>query len=226
MTRRLIFPLLMGLLGCAILAGLGGWQLQRLAWKTAILDDIDARILAAPVALSGIAKPDPDADRYLPVTVTGALTGQELHVLTSADGPGYRVIAALDTGDRRIMADLGYIPLDAKSADRTAPRVSITGNLHWPQEVDDWTPEPDADNIWYARDVAPMAAALGADPVLVVARVIDPNPGTIPLPLDSAGVANDHLQYAITWFSLALVWAAMTGFLMLRVIRAAPTPKD
>ena len=48
MTRRMIFPLLLGIVGAAILISLGVWQLQRLAWKEAILADISARIMAPP----------------------------------------------------------------------------------------------------------------------------------------------------------------------------------
>ena len=42
--KRVILPLLFGMLGCAILLKLGFWQLDRLAWKQALLADIDARI--------------------------------------------------------------------------------------------------------------------------------------------------------------------------------------
>ncbi|MBB3712873.1 surfeit locus 1 family protein [Limimaricola variabilis] len=220
--RRTILPLLMGLMGCAILLGLGVWQVQRLSWKTAILADLDSRILAAPVPLSGVSSADPQAQRYLPVVAQGRLTGEEIHVLSAADGPGFRVIGVLDTGGRRVMIDLGFVPLEAKERGRAALDVMVTGNLHWPQEADEWTPPADtAANIWYARDVGPMAAALGTRPLLVVARRISPSVGTIPMPLDSGAVPNDHLGYAITWFSLAAVWAVMTGFFLWRGRRAA-----
>ena len=56
-----------------------------------------------------------------------------------------------------------------------------------------------------------MAAALQTRPVLVVARQVDPTlPGIDALPVDTAAIPNDHMQYAITWFSLAALWLAMT----------------
>ncbi len=219
---RFVFPVLLGILGVAVLCALGIWQVQRLNWKTAILAEIDARIVAAPVAVP--ATPDPEADRYLPVTVFGRLTGQEAHVLIpSADGPGYRIVAAFDadTG-RRIMVDLGFVPQDAKGADRSSGDITVTGNLHWPQEVDSWTAAPDPSNIWFARDVAPMAAFLESEEVLVIARRIDgAAPDTRLMPVDSAAIKNDHLTYAITWFSLAAVWAAMSVMLVWRNRKAA-----
>lgn len=218
MLRRIAVPVLIGVVGCAILVALGTWQLRRLEWKEAILSQIDARIVADPVELPAMA--EPEADRYLPVVVTGALGGEELHVLTSLKdvGPGYRVISVLTTGDRRVLVDLGFVPEEAKTAPRMAEAVTVTGNLHWPQETDGWTPDPDTDrDIWFAREVNAMAGVMGTDAMMVVAREVSgADLGVTLLPIDSAGIPNDHLNYAITWFSLAAVWAVMAGALIWR----------
>jgi surfeit locus 1 family protein len=221
--RRIAFPVLLGIAGCAVLIALGTWQLRRLEWKDAILAQIEAKIAAEPVALPGA--PDRARDIYLPVTVSGALGGEELHVLTSRkeEGPGYRVISVLTAEDRRVMVDLGFVPEAQKDASRMAGAVTVTGNLHWPDETDGWTPAPDAARgIWFARDVPAMVAALGTEQVLVVAReVTGADLGVTPWPIDTAGIPNDHLNYAITWFSLAAVWAAMAGLLAWRAVRSA-----
>ena len=65
-----------------------------------------------------------------------------------------------------------------------------------------------------------MAATLKAEPVLVVARS-DTGDGIEPMPVGTEGIPNDHLQYAITWFSLAAVWLGMTVFLLWRIKRQA-----
>ena len=219
-TRRMIAPILFGLIGAGILIGLGVWQLQRLEWKSAILAAIDARIGETPVPLPATA--DPVADRYQPVTLTGALTGQELNVLTSIKdfGAGYDVIAVLQTTEgRRVMVDLGFIAEEDRALPRPTGPLEITGNLHWPNETDSFTPEPDAKTgIWFARDVAKMATALQTEPLLIIARTVEPMIGSITLqPVTSEGIANDHLQYAITWFSLAVVWLGMTLLLLRRI---------
>lgn len=218
--RRLWFPLALGILGVAVLCALGTWQLRRLAWKEGVLATIDARIAAEPVGLP--ASPDPEADLYLPVAVTGALGGEEVRVLTSVagEGPGYRVISVLTTGDRRVLADLGFVTEEGADAPRTVPSVAIAGNLHWPDEADSWTP-PAEGPLWFARDVGAMAEALGTEPVLVVARTIGPPLGTTPLPVSSEGIPNDHAVYAATWFGLAAAWAAMSALLIRRTRRAA-----
>jgi surfeit locus 1 family protein len=215
---RLVVPVLFGLAGMAVLVWLGVWQLQRLAWKEGILAGIAARMDELPGAVPD--QPDPRRDAYLPVTATGRLTGEEALVLVSRKqvGPGYRVIAVLETEEgRRLLLDRGFLPEAAKAARRDTVGVTVTGNLHWPDEVDGFTPAPSG-GLWFARDVPALAAALGTEPVLVVARS-GTGDGIEPLPVDTAHIPNDHLGYAIQWFGLAVVWAGMTLLLLWRIRR-------
>ncbi|ETX30971.1 SURF1 family protein [Roseivivax isoporae] len=214
--KRLAAPLLIGLVGAAILVALGIWQVQRLEWKRGILTEIETTITADPVPLPAPGAADPEADRYLPVAARGTIAPGELHVLVSRkqQGAGYRIIAPFETEDgRRVLLDRGFVPTEAKAAPRRIGATRITGNLHWPEERGGFTPENDlSDNIWFARDVAAMAEALGTEPLLVVVRTETPQaPGLVPLPVSAVGIPNDHLQYAITWFSLALIWLGMAA---------------
>lgn len=214
--RRTLFLLIFSLAGLGVLLWLGTWQVQRLAWKQEILSEIDSRIAADPVPLP--QQVSEDEDKYLPVTISGDMEPGEIHVLVSVKqvGAGYRIIQSFSTHDRTILVDRGFVPTTAKQTDRLTGPMEVTGNLHWPDEIDSYTPEADIDsNIWFARDVPNLAAALGAEPILLIARS-QTDPGVTPLPVDTAGIPNDHLQYAITWFGLALVWAAMTGYFLWR----------
>ncbi|MDO6520158.1 SURF1 family protein [Shimia thalassica] len=217
---RYLLPLIFGIVGTAILVSLGNWQVRRLAEKEAYLSAIDARIADAPVEVPAI--PDPVEDRFLPVTATGVLTSDELHVLVSVKkvGPGYRIVSAFEMEDgRRIMVDRGFVRTPQKEATRYTGPASVIGNLHWPEEIDSFTPENDiTGNIWFARDVPAMAAALDTEPVLVILRETSENDTTVtPLPVDSSGIPNDHLQYIVTWYGLAIVWAAMTLYYLRRM---------
>ena len=134
MQTRTLVPLIFGLGGVGLLLGLGKWQLDRLEWKEGVLAGIEARIGAEPVALP--AAPDPEADKYLPVEVTGVIEAPALRVLVSQKrvGAGYRLVSAFDTGARRILLDRGFVEV---AADLPAPpegEVTVTGNLHWPDD--------------------------------------------------------------------------------------------
>lgn len=219
-VTRYILPLFFGILGTVVLVSLGTWQVQRLTWKTGVLAEIDARIASDPVAVP--VQPDPEEDRFLPVTARGTITNEELHVLASTRDVGavYRVIAAFEIEDgRRLLLDRGWIKTPQKNAARAPVEATIVGNLHWPDEIDNYTPDNDlAGNIWFARDVDTMAAALTTEPVLIVLRDTSENdPPVTPLPLDSAGIPNDHLEYVVTWYGLAIVWVIMTLYYLRRL---------
>ena len=215
--RRIIFPVLMGLVGVGILVSLCLWQLERLDWKRSILDQIDAKISAAPVPLPASATEA--SDEYLAVDLRGTPTGQEIHVLSSGTvgGTGYRVISAFVTDDgRRVMLDQGILPLMDDSAPKTTA-IEAQGNLLWPDDKTSSTPEPDlAKNIWFARDVPAMAEALGTEPVFLIARS-PTGDGIDPMPVTRDGIPNNHWQYAVTWYLLAICWLGMTALLLWRI---------
>lgn len=213
-------PILFGVLGAAVLMSLGFWQLQRLEQKLAIVARIEERMADRPVAL-------PDdvsevADKYRRVLVSGVIGSPELHVLTSIVGlgPGFEVIAPLQLADgRRILLDRGFIVETEKNLTREIGPVEVSGSLHWPQETDSYTPDPNLKrNIWFARDVEKMAAALGTEPVLVVVAESSLRDGPRPRPV-TVNIPNRHLEYVITWFLLAVVWIGMTGYLLWRIKR-------
>lgn len=224
MLRKILFPLILGVAGCGVLVSLGLWQVERLAWKEGILADINSRLSAAPVPLS--LDVTEAADEYTRVTLTGTPTGEELHVLVSGTeaGTGYRVISKVDTPLGPILVDQGLLALDAKQAAPLSAPMEITGTLLWPDDQNSNTPAPDlAANIWFARNIDTMSAALDTLPLMVVTTSTAPaDPRLTPLPVNTASIKNDHFEYAVTWFLLALVWAIMTLFLIARTIR----PKD
>jgi surfeit locus 1 family protein len=213
----MIVPLLFGLLGATVLIALGVWQLQRLAWKNEIVALIAARMAADPGALPDA--PTEAAHEYLPVRLSGTIEAGELHALTSRSGLGYRIIAPLVLADgRRVLLDRGFVADTAKDSARPLGPVVVEGALHWPDETDRFTPDPNLErNIWFARDVGAMAEALGTEPVLVVASALT-LPGTEPIPV-AVAIPNNHLGYAVTWFGMAAVWSLMTLHLLWRIKR-------
>ena len=181
-----------------------------------MLAEIESRIAAEPTTLP--ENPDPESDRYLPVMANGVIGDDNIRVLVSTreDGAGYRIISSFETGDRRVLIDRGFVPTEMQATGGGA--ADVIGNLHWPDEVNGSTPEADLlRNIWFARDVPAMAAHLGTEPVLIIARTIEPGFGPRPMPVGTEGIPNDHLQYAGTWFSLAFIWFGMTLYLLWRI---------
>lgn len=223
-VRRFIGPMVLGIVGTAVLTSLGMWQLQRLEWKEGELARIEAMIPAAPIALP--VDPDPVEDEYRSVVVTGRFDGTDIPVFLSHDvGPIYRLVAAFETdAGRRVLVDRGYVSglsdLDPALRTQAADNVEIVGNLHWPDEVDNWTPDPDTRGVYFGRDVAALSAALGTEALLIAVRQASVNtPPATALPVTSQGIPNNHLGYAVQWFGLAIVWAGMTLILLWRTAK-------
>lgn len=217
--RRILFAIIVGLGGAAILISLGVWQVQRLAWKEDLISRIDARIGGTPTDLGTAI--DTTAPRYSPVRTTGEFAQGHLRVLASRKQTGavYRIIRPFEAeGLGRILVDTGWQVDDATVSPPPTTALALTGNLDAPNETDSFTPAPDLKhNIWFARDVPAMAEALQTKPILVVLRAAPDSPlGVTPWPVDTAGIPNDHLQYAITWFSLATIWIGMSLYFLRR----------
>jgi surfeit locus 1 family protein len=222
--RRVALPLAFGVLGTALLVLLGLWQVERLEWKLDTIARIEARLAAAPAAVP--RSPDVAAHEYLRVRATGTLEAGELHVYTSLPprGVGYRVIAPMTIEDgRRILIDRGFVPIGDKDAARATGPASVVGALVWPRETDRFTSDPDREaNIWFARDVGRMAEALGTEPVMLTVEEGEgaAADGVIAMPV-TVNLRNPHLEYAVTWFGLAAVWALMTLYWLWRIKRPA-----
>ena len=221
MNLRIAAPILFGVLGTAALLMLGAWQISRLQWKEARIAEMDSRLKAPAVDLP--ATVGPKTHDFRKVRVRGSFReGRQAAFLTSQkpDGPGYRIITAFAAEDgRAILIDRGYVP-EAMRNEIPPPQTSliIEGVLRWPDETTTMTPAPDLElGLWFARDVPALAAALATEPILVVATGggeagADDWPRRSPPRINPP---NDHLEYAITWFSLAAIWAVM-GVLLVR----------
>jgi surfeit locus 1 family protein len=215
---RQAIAIILSLAVLALFIGLGTWQVQRLKWKEGVLAEIDTRIAADPVSLP--EAPDRARDTYLPVVVSGQFGEGTLRVLVSTkqDGAGYRLISPLLTDQGAILIDRGFVRVADEMPPVPEDLVRIEGNLHWPDDRRSSTPDNDvAGNTWFARDLDQMADELGTQPTLVIVRQMTPaEPRVLPLPVTSEGVPNRHLEYAGTWFLLALTWSVMTLGLLWR----------
>lgn len=210
--KRIWFIVFIGFAGTACLLYLGKWQIDRLYWKLDVLKKIDQKIAAAPVPLP--AEPSESVHKYLSVEISGQFLQESIRVLASKKryGAGYRIIHVFRTNGRRLLVDLGFVGLETDYDVDLINDISLVGNLHWPDEVDNFTPEPDLENnIWFARNVERVAYALQTEPILIILKDSTLKDQNIkPMPIDTTHIPNDHLQYAITWFSLAIIWALMS----------------
>jgi len=209
--------------GLALFVGflaLGGWQVQRLAWKTHLIAQVDARVHAAAVAAPGPtqwADVTRDKDQYRRVTVHGRFLHDKetlVQAVTDAGGGFWVMTPLVDDRGFTVLINRGFVP-----SGRRDPAVRADGQVEGPQTVTGLLriTEPKggflrandpAGDRWRSRDVAAIAAR--RDLTSVAPYFIDadasPNPGGWPRGgLTVIRFANSHLVYALTWFGMALL---------------------
>lgn len=232
MSRRLALPALVTALGVAILLGLGGWQWQRLGEKQALIATIAERTKRTPVPFPAPAEwpgLKAQAISYLPVTLTGTFDhGREAHVFfalakpkNGLSGPGYLVITPLMlAGGGTVLVNRGFVPAERKDATHRAAGngavpATLTGLIRLPEARGAFSGADDpVKNIFYVRDPAALAAARGVGPVApVIVDLTGPEPaGGLPMPgATQIEIPNNHLGYALTWWSLAGALAVIFG---------------
>ena len=208
--------------------GLGIWQLQRRAEKHALIAALSERVIATPVALPPPAQwrsltPATDEFRRVSFTATYAKLPDAMvysagsAVREDVSGPGtWAFLPARLASGETVVIETGFVAntmQERNVEDRavqqlvTAEPVELTGYLRFPEAAGLLTPAGNPDKrLWFTRDHLAMAKTLGWGEVApfyidletpVPANGI-PKPGPL-----SPSLRDEHMQYAITWFTLA-----------------------
>ncbi|MFN9469909.1 SURF1 family protein [Acidovorax sp.] len=161
-------------LGIALFLGfvaLGTWQVQRRVWKLDLIERVDQRVHAAPVAVPPAAEwPGITAEKheYLPVTASGQwLPGKTvLTQAVTALGSGFWVVSALQQADgTQVLVNRGFIPQDQRAewtgkTDNIGP-ATVQGLVRMSEPKGGFLRSNDpAGERWFSRDVAAIAQAL------------------------------------------------------------------
>ena len=219
--RTVLFALAV-VLGEILLIGLGVWQVERRTWKLDLIDRVDRRVAAAPAAAPGPrAWPgiDRDHDEYRHVRVSGHFVNVHpvlVKALTELGG-GYWVLALFRTDQGfDVLVNRGFVPEAAAAGTRDGTQrlqaqTSIVGLLRITEPKGAFlrSNDPDQDR-WYSRDVAAIGARLGVTdlaPYFIDADASANGTGEPVGGLTVVSFPNNHLIYAVTWFSLAIMLA-------------------
>lgn len=229
--RALLAPGLATLVALAILMSLGVWQLERRTWKEGLIAQIEARAHGGPGAIVPETQwPDWRAadDEFRRVRVTGTFLHDRevlLHGLMAAQrgapAQGYYVFTPLQLpGGAHVFVNRGFVPTELKDpklrAEGELPgEATVTGLVRAPEMRGAFVPANDpAREEWFVRDPAAMARARGLDRVAPFYLDADatPNPNGWPKGgQTNLTLPNNHLQYAMTWFGLALTLISVFG---------------
>ncbi len=233
-SALLITALAMLLFGAFV--ALGSWQVVRLQWKLDLIERIEARVHAAPVAAPEPAQwpaITPASHEYRHVLAEGTFdyaASAAVQAVTEL-GRGFWVMTPLRTADgSTVLVNRGFIPEAERDRAKTpgAPGpVRVTGLLRISEPgggfLRDNAPSEDR---WHSRDVAAIGSARGLTrlaPYFIDADApaVKPPPGEPIGGLTVIAFHNNHLVYALTWYALAAMVAG-AFFWLRRAGRSTP----
>jgi cytochrome oxidase assembly protein ShyY1 len=212
-----------------VFLSLGTWQLQRRVEKHALIAALTERLATPPAPLPPAAQwtaLTPERDEFRRVRFSATYeSGPDVMVYSSGSavredisGPGtWAFLPARLSSGETIVVNTGFVQNTMQvreQQDRAVKRlvtgepVELTGYLRFPEKAGVLTPAENlTKRLWFTRDHLAMARTLGWNEVApfyidleqpVPASGI-PKPGPLAVHLK-----DDHLQYAITWFGLAI----------------------
>jgi surfeit locus 1 family protein len=228
----LLVPAAVTLAMLAVLVALGTWQVERKGWKEALIARLSERTAAPSGDLPQRAAWDhltPDDWEFRRVAFEAELRpDQEALVYTvgsplrtDISGPGYWVFAPARLSDgSTVVINRGFVP-EGRQDPRSRPegqasaRMPLVGVMRWPEARGLFTPTDNPGrNLWFVRDQRAIAAAKHWGPVapFFIDQEAPSPPGGLPKPGKVApSLPNNHLQYALTWYGLALVLIVTFG---------------
>ena len=186
---------------------LGTWQLYRLQWKTALISEITFGLDSTPVKYSNTIKKN-----YQRVVSEGKFNFEDqiyLYSLNESGKPGYDVITPYKTlKNENVLVNRGWINKNLKGnleINLKENEVKITGLLREIYKANIFKPKNDLkNNIWFTLDANDLKELTGKQFSNYMIFLEKPK-NKVPVPKKiSIDVPNNHLKYAITWYSIAM----------------------
>lgn len=226
--RNVIIPTVFMIGSLLVLVFLGNWQVERLSWKRELIANAVERPQLPPVAAPGPETwSDFDFDHYdyRAVRLSGRYGDGEVHVYTVLSKPngdfagqGFWIVSPFVTADGwTVIVNRGFVPGDKKDLSSRPESgvgtgdVDLVGLVRRVPLANSFTPDNNLEtNEWYLRDPGQIGRHLGVPAnklapysIDLVANMIPP--GGLPQAGETRiAFTNSHLQYAITWYGLAL----------------------
>jgi surfeit locus 1 family protein len=227
--RKHLIPTVMTLCGAALLFALGTWQLQRLAWKSDIIERLEAGYAAgADAPLLRDDQLSAWSAEEAPIGY-GRVEGRLLRDKSILLGPrteggraGYHLLIPMQReGGRILIINAGWVDalwqdtLDERLSQLPAGEVVASGAIQRPDWSSFASKNAPAQNMWFRADIAEIATAKGLDnpyPLILYAHAITPPLPDVMPRAERWLPRNKHLQYALFWYALCLSLIGVYGF--------------
>jgi len=190
-----------------LFCALGTWQLYRLQWKMELISEITFGLNSTPITYSNLI-----TKNYQRIISEGSYNFKDqiyLYSLNEKGKPGFDVITPFETiGKENVLVNRGWISKEFKELpeiNSIKSSVKITGLLRKIYKANIFKPDNDIEgNIWFSVNLNDLEKFTGKKFSNFIIYLEDRNI-VVPLPRKiTVDVPNNHLKYAITWYSIAI----------------------
>ena len=189
-----------------VFIGLGTWQIIRLNWKNNLILEIENSLKNPPVELAQSKK-----ENFLKIKTSGSIDFDKqiyLYNLNESGTPGFEVINPITIGDENFLINRGWIPFEKKGTQEinVFDQKNIIGTLRLQGRKNIFKPDNDLNkNYWFTLKDEDLLNYTGKQFSPFIINNISKQEGIYPKSKQvGANISNNHLKYALTWFSLAV----------------------
>lgn len=201
-----------------VLITLGSWQMNRLNWKQDVIRQMNEKSSLEPMELPAVID-NFDELKYRRVKLKGEFMHEkEVHLFVGARSergrPGYDILTPFKKEDGSyVLVDRGWVDYDKKLAANRLETlvkgvVEIEGMVQNAEHKGRFTPDNDVEkNLWFWIDIDAIKSYAGVHLKNLYIRALKKEgDNTYPIAGEKIiKIRNDHLQYAITWYSFAII---------------------
>ena len=187
-----------------VFVALGSWQIIRLNWKNNLIFEIQNSLKNPPVELT-----NSNVENYLKIKTSGSIDLEQqiyLYSLNDAGTPGFEVINPISISEINYLINRGWIPFEKKNSKEidVFDENDIIGTLKLQGRKNIFKPINDLEeNYWFSLNREDILKFTGKEfsnfIIYLDGNYQFPKPKKI-----TANISNNHLKYALTWFSLAI----------------------
>jgi Uncharacterized conserved protein len=187
-----------------IFIALGVWQLYRLEWKLNLISEINNAISSDPIEFKSN-----NIKNFQKVSFNGKINNEKiiyLYNLNEEGEPGFEIINPINIENKNFLINRGWVKMDHKSKSFITNNENFVGILREKSKSSYFKPENDLlNNYWFKLEDNDLKKYTGLTFSKYIIYLYDSDPTKIPKPKNiSANLSNNHLKYALTWFSLAI----------------------
>ena len=189
-----------------LFCSLGTWQIHRLQWKLDLISEINNGLNSEPVFYSNT-----NIKNYQKVKFSGIFDFKKqiyLYSLNNKGKPGCDIITPLKINSNEILLiNRGWIQKDQKNNKNINKIISnsFEGILKKITKPNPFKPDNDIkNNIWYSLNLEDLEYFTGYKLSNFVLFLQNNQNILVENKIVSPDLPNNHLKYAITWYSVAL----------------------